>query len=255
MYLLLALWGAQLLVFLSWAGWVELAPLRALNLAAGIFLLLIVAAVSRISMQIVNGALNELGEHEQRYLARPPRRNLAMAAIIAFLALDLWLPQEAITGWIALAAAAAVLNLLNDWHLGKVLRHSYVAALYTTYWLLALGFGLIGLDYLLGVFPANHARHLLTSGAIGMAMLAVLAIAGQRHTGRYALSHAPAIRLAFICVLLGALVRSFAPVLTPQWHFFAGYGLSSLVWSLGFVLYLAIFWRYLTQPRVDGKPG
>jgi len=253
-YLLLALLGCQSLALSAWVGWLDMAPMRSLNLSVAVLMLLIIAAASRVSMQIVNDALAARNE-ERRYLARPPRRNLAMSLIAAFALVEFAAGPDSITGWLALAAAAAVLNLLNDWHLGRVLTDTYVAVLYGAYWLMALGLALIGIDYLFGGIGAANARHLITAGTVGLAMAAVLTIAGQRHTGRLDLDCRWPIRLVFVCIAAGAVLRAFVPVAWPAGLMAFGYSASSLLWATGFGLYLVLFWPLLTRPRVDGLPG
>ena len=251
---LMALVLTQTAFFASLAGGLNIDPSAWLGLAIGLLATLLVVAGSRVSMQIVNDALGERGL-QRRYLARPPRRNLAIACILlAAIGRFAW-PDETISGWLALAAAAAMLNLLGDWHLGRVLAQAYVLVLYLVYWLLAVGYAVTGLQLLFGVWVGLSAAHLLTAGAMGLAMLAALTIAGQRHTGRFELSTHPVILLPFGLVIAGALLRTATLWLPGEWRMIIGYGLSSLLWSSAFALYLWRFGKWLTAPRIDGRPG
>lgn len=269
-YLLLALWSVQALVWLAWSGWLALSATRVLDLSVAVLALLIIAAASRVSMQIVNEALDaRYGQRDddcdddchdnrhdnRRYLARPPRRNLAMTLIVVFALVEFWLGPGSTAGWLGLAAAAGMLNLLNDWHLGRVLTDTYVAVLYLIYWLLALGLALLGIGDLFGHIGAAPARHLITTGAVGLAMMAVLVIAGQRHTGRAQLERGPLIHAMFALILAAAGLRSLVPLLWPAATLPLAYIGASVLWAGAFALYLLRFTPWLTAKRIDGRPG
>lgn len=257
-YGLAALWLAEAATFHAWLGGslpgVAWSTRAGLNTALGLFMILILLVLARVSMVIVNRALEAQGDTGRHYLARPPRRNLAIFAIAVFLALDVLAPGSTLAGWVALAAMAATLNILNDWHLGRVLREPYVLALYAVLWLMALGFAGIGIDALAGGWLGPGSRHLLAAGAMGLAVLAVMTIAGQIHTGRE-LADTWTIRLALVAIVLAALARALPLWLAPTAYGAIAYGLSGLLWSLGFGLYLVAIGPMLLAPRADGEPG
>jgi uncharacterized protein involved in response to NO len=58
----------------------------------------------------------------------------------------------------------------------------------------------------------------------------------------------------YVLVLASALVRVVVPTALPQWTIEA-IVLSAGLWSSGFALYAACYWKVLTRPRLDGKPG
>ncbi|MCG8425913.1 MAG: NnrS family protein, partial [Chromatiales bacterium] len=210
LFLALALVSLQVSLYLFWIV-EDMQQVRALlNGAIGLFMLLILAALGRISMVIVNESLDRSDNEDDRFLARPPRRNFAMGVMAMFLLVDYLLPFSSTSGWMALATAAAILNILNDWLLRGIWRDIYVRALTVVYLFMAAGFALIGLDNLWGIFPTNFARHALTVGAMGIAILAVLVIAGLRHTGRDLSTH-PMIKGAFVALVLAALARVAPP--------------------------------------------
>lgn len=246
--------GLQVAIYACWAA-AELLLLRALlNSAIGVFLLFVLAALGRISMVIVNAALEKIEEEGEPFLARPPRRAFAMGIVVIFLATEHFLPYSTTSGWVALAAAAALLNVLNDWHCRGAWRDFYVQVLYLVYVFMALGFALIGASYLFGWLPPSFARHVFAIGSMGLSILAVLTIAGQRHTGRE-LAYDWRIRVPFLCLIGAVAARSAPPWLGAQTVWPIGYGLSSLLWCAAFAMYIMTFWRYLTGPRVDGLRG
>jgi len=125
--LLLGLTGVQAAIHVYWAL-EDIVQVRALlDVAMGLFLMLILAAMGRISMVIVNQALE--ADEDEPFVARPPLRRFAIGVLAIFLLVDYLLPYSTTSGWVALAAAAAVLNLLNDWHHRGVWRDPYVQVL------------------------------------------------------------------------------------------------------------------------------
>lgn len=189
---------------------------------------------------------------DEDYRARPPRRNLAIFCISLF-SLGEWLALPgALNGWLALAAAAAVFNLMSDWHIGRALLERWALMLYSVYVLMALGYAMLGIGQLSGDFGSSTGRHLLTVGAMGISIFAVLCIAGCTHSG-YALDTRPWVPLATILLVLAALLRASAglPGAPSQvMNLLAGLG-----WLSTFALachYLAPIWL---NPRPDGGMG
>lgn len=254
------LWLAQGLVYLGWAGvsplpdWDHDLALRALNGALNVFLIGISLVVTRISMALVPLALEELGDTLSTFRPIPPRRNLAAATLIFFALADFAMPHNPITGWIALAAAAAQLDRMADWHVGRILTKPYILVIYLTHMWLAIGLAGLGFDALLGWDGFSAARHALGLGAASLAVMAVFLIAGFRHTGRDVAITWPHL-LAMALINLATALRVFVPALLPDHYQSLAIGLSSLVWALAFAIYLVSFWPMLTKPRPDGEPG
>jgi uncharacterized protein involved in response to NO len=225
-----------------------------LRLAVGLLMILIVVALSRISMRLVNDVLDAQGGLAAPYLARPPRRNLAIFSIALYSAGEFLLPGNAVTGWLALAAAAAVLNLLNDWHVGRALCQRWVMIPYLIYWAMALGYATIGLGRLGGGNLNSAGHHLLLAGALGLSIFIVMAIAGRMHSG-YGLDRRRWIPLGGALLLAAGLVRAaagwptFAAAHTPLLHAAATF------WLAAWGLYLAHSWRVLSGPRPDSGEG
>ncbi|MDC8757915.1 NnrS family protein [Janthinobacterium fluminis] len=211
--------------------------------ANGVAMILIVATVSRISMRIVNGEGAGAG-----YLARPPRRNLATWSIALCTAAEFFLPGSPVAGWLALAAAAAILNLLNDWHIGRALLQRWALMLYLVYWLMAAGYAVMGASLLLDGALVSAGRHVLMAGAMSLAIFTVMCIAGRNHAG-YALERRLWV-VAAACAIVAAALLRVAAARAP-----ALLALAGLVWMGGFALYLAHSWRILSGPRPDRADG
>lgn len=229
-------------------------PMRWLLATVGVLMILIIVAMSRISMRIVNGALEEAGVTAVEYLARPPRRNLAIFCIALYTAAEFVAPQHAVSGWIALAAAAGVFNLTNDWHVGRAMLQRWVLMLYAVYWLMALGYAVIGAAILAEAGPGatSAGRHLLMIGALGLAVFAVMNIAGRIHAG-FALDTRRWVPAAAALLVAATLLRAAtAWPGAPAQPLIAA---AMLCWIIAFGLYAAHLWPLLTRPRTDGQSG
>lgn len=221
------------------------------------FMALIIIAASRVSMSVLNGVV-ESGKHPERptqetlYLARPPRRNFAIFSIGLFAASEFFYGNNALNGWLAFAAMAALLNLLNDWHIGKELFKRYGLFLYATYWLMALGYGLLGLSYLgLSVLPSS-GHHLLTAGAMTLSTFTIMSIVSRIHSGRWLDRRAwlPLVALIFIGAALTRALAGVSGLDAAKFWLVAG-----LLWLTGFAIYARYFLPILLGPREDDQQG
>lgn len=228
---------------------------RWLQAMLGVYMVLVVVALSRISMRIVNEAVDAVGGSEP-YLARPPRRHFAVVAIAAFTLAELALPQSRVSGWLALAAAAAVFHLMNDWHVGRALLQRRPLMLYAVYACMGLGYSVTGAG-LAGLPRADAAwasagRHLLAVGALGLAMLGAMVIAGRAHCG-LAPDERAWVPAAVLALLLAAAVRA-TPTLAGADAALA-WSIAALAWCLAFGLYLIRLLPVLAAARGDGAAG
>lgn len=221
------------------------ASLRFVRASVGVWMILIILSLSRVSMRIVNHNLEQL-KSEERYLARPPRRNIAIICIILFTGFELFQFSNESQGFVALACAGAVFHLMSDWHLGRVLFRRYVWPLYAVYWCMALGYGLIGYSLLSGELPSSAGRHLLMIGAMGISIYMVMSIAGRIHSG-IPLSQSLLIPFSAALILAAAAMRFFYALQSDRWIFL----ISILFWSVPFILYFVTMWPILFGPRPD----
>ena len=227
---------------------------RWLHASIGVMMVLMVVAMSRISMRIVNAALDGVfagtAAGPDAYLARPPRRNLATFCISLYTILEFFFPASAVSGWVALAAAAAMLNLTNDWHVGRALIQRWVAMLYAVYWLMALGYGFMGMAILADLGTLSGARHLLAAGAMGLGVFVVMMIAGRAHAGRVPDERFWVVLVASMLVVAG-LTRATAGWASPAVSLI----LPAVLWSVSFALFFAHAWPIMSRPRIDGQTG
>lgn len=258
--LLPLLWSAQIVAFMGWMGFldhvsfVDDLSMRALNAGLHIILIAIVLVVTRVSMVLVPTALDEQGDTTSEFKPLPPRRNLAVTTLIFFAIADFVAPDHAITGWIALAAAAAQLDRMADWHVGRVLLRPYVLTIYIAYAWLAVGLAGLGFHALLDWDIFQSSRHALTMGSVGTAVMGVFVIAGLRHTCRHMVIE-PLIFVAVLMISSATLLRTVVPVFFPDVYQSVAIGVASLVWSAAFGLWIFVFGPYMFRPRADGQPG
>ena len=226
--------------------------LRWLHAALGVLMLLIVVAASRISMRVVNRAIEQATPGAAPYIARPPPRHLAALCIALCTAAEFARPASALAGWLALAAAAAVFHLMGDWHIGPALwRRRFPLLLYAMYACMALGYGAWGLGAL-GLLPGTGAgRHLLGMGAMGLGNFVVIAIAGRAHAGLPP-DPGPWVPLGGALLLLAVALRAGAAWLGAGAPWLAAAG---ACWCAAFGVLL---WRIgpgLWCARTDGRDG
>lgn len=226
-----------------------------LHATLGVLMMLIVVAMSRISMRIVNNAIDERTEDGKTatvdYRARPPRRNLAIFCIGIYTLAELLLPGSRISGWLALAAAAALLNLLNDWHVGRALLRRWPLMLYGVYALMAAGYASMGLALILDSAGFSAGRHLLSVGALGLNIYVVLCIAGRTHCG-YALDERRWVPIGALMLVAAALLRAGSAWVENPLHLL---GISGLLWVGAFLLYAWYMLPILLAPRPDHGRG
>ena len=227
-------------------------PMRWLLVITGLMMALIVVAMSRISMRIVNTALNKAGETATTYLARPPRRNLAIFCILLYTLVEFVAPQHPVSGWIALAAAAALFNLTNDWHIGRALLQRWALMLYLVYWFMALGYAVIGMATLMETAWISAGRHLLMIGALGLAVFAVMNIAGRIHAGVKPDKRAW-VPVAVTLIAGAAVLRAMMNF--GQIDASLAIAAASTCWITAFSLHIIFHWKVLTRPRTDGQHG
>lgn len=244
----------------------ELNPARWLRVMVDLMMIFIILALSRISMRIVNQAIDEVatrqpephsldandkrGLHE--YRARPPKRNFAILCILAYTVAEFALPESRLSGWLALAAAAALLHLQSDWHVGRALLRRWPLMLFGVYVLMAAGYTLIGFSLVMNSDGYSAGRHLLTIGAMGLAIYCVFNIAGRIHCGQ-PVDERLWVPAGAACLFLAALLR--AASILPDSPVLLLYQWAALALVLPYLVWLWQMWPLLTRPRADGLGG
>lgn len=223
-------------------------PLPWLRLSVGLWMILIIISMSRVSMRIVNSALDIYPDIEKRYIARPPRRNFAIVCIVLYSLSEFFLGNSYVQGWFALSAMASIFFLMNDWHLGRVLFNRWVILLYSVYWMMGIGYGLIAYSLFFDNSLLSSSKHILFIGAIGISILMVMIISSRSHSG-LVLDERGWVPIAIVSLVASAGFRFWWGVTPSMLYFY----LSIFLWVVGYGLYIYFFFDILTTPRLDGK--
>lgn len=251
---LVALWIVSAGFYLD--AWRGADAMRWLYAVLGVMMALILLALSRISTRIVNEELDALrdagNDVGDEYRPAPPRRNLALATIALHALVEWFAPGSAVVGWLALAAAAALLNILGDWHRGRVLLDRWVAMLYAVVVLMALGYAWMGSAILFDLGTVSGGRHLLAAGALSLAIYVAMSIAGRVHTGRK-LDMRRWLPAGAAIIVGAALARAAASLGGPLAQ--ALLDAAALMWLAAFANWALHFQRVLAGAREDGADG
>ncbi|HEY9203574.1 MAG TPA: NnrS family protein [Sulfurimonas sp.] len=253
-YTLLALLIIEAWFFASMAGHTQTDPMEILKIALGGHVVLILLALRRVNMEAVNELMEDKGIDDV-YVSRPPLTNLAVFSVILFSVAEFLYPANSALGWIGLAVGAAVLAVTNDYILKDkfILGQPYVIYLALIFILIAAGYALMGWAILAKeTHNLSHFRHFITSGGIGLSYIMVMMIISWIHTGRHLTSNIYTHSMV-AAVVVATIMRGSIP-------FFESYSgelylYSSLIWTLPFIIYIKLFFKFLTAPRADGVKG
>lgn len=183
---------------------------------------------------------------------RAPLEWLVFLSLGAFVLVDLTLPMSSAAGVLAAVAGTIHVLRLAGWHDRRVWSVPLL-------WVLFLGYGWVGLGFILyalaaaGLMSPTLAVHAWTAGGIGVLTVGMMARVALGHTGR-PLRPVSLTVAAFVLVNLAAAVRVLLPILWPGAYaeFIAA---STALWVAGFLAFLIVYAPILWRPRVDGRPG
>ena len=157
-------------------------------------------------------------------------------------------PDNYLTGFLLMLAAALQLLRLSRWGGARTLRDPLVLILHVGYAWIPAGLLLLGLSVAGFSIPATAGIHALTAGAMTTMILAVMTRATLGHTGRALIANT-ATSLLYACVTAAALLRVTAGLgLAPQT---AMLELSGLAWLGSLAIFLLNYGPILWQPRSE----
>lgn len=224
----------------------------AMRLAVTIYAGLIAVVGGRIVPSFTRNWLVKAGAQQ---LPRPYSRFDTAAITALLLALGLWVlvPEGEITAGAAAIAAVMQAARLWRWRGWAIAAEPILIILHLGYLFLPLGLAGVSLAAL-GWLSAPSALHLLTVGAIGNMTLAVMTRSSLGHTGR-ALRASRLTTLAYLCLLVAAVVRPFAELL-PDFYMVL-LSISAGGWILAFGLFIVVYGPILLAPRrkPSGSPA
>ena len=176
----------------------------------------------------------------------------AVPAVLAVVVAEVMAPLSSswgplVSGLTALVAGLLLLLRMAGWQTRHTFRVPLVWILHAGYVWVPIGFLLKAAADLGNWVMPTAALHALTTGAIGVMILAVASRAALGHSGRPLVPSRWTV-LAYGLVLAAAILR----VAVPYSH---GVLASGVLWTLGWGLFAVVYWPILTRPRSDGLPG
>jgi uncharacterized protein involved in response to NO len=249
--LLMLLALANGIFHLGLIGAVEIAPLTPLYAALSLIVMIECAIAGRVIPAFTMSATPGL-----KLKVRPSVERTALA--LTALALLLWVLAPAAAPWrtgsglaLSLAAVAHMLRLLQ-WR-PMITRHRPILwILHLAYAWIPLGLALLAAAQF-GWTGATAGVHALAIGATAGLIIGMLTRTARGHTGRPLQVSRPEI-VAYVLVMVAAVVRVFLPLAVPQWLPMA-LVIAATAWSLAFAIYLFIYAPWLLKTRLDGKDG
>lgn len=170
----------------------------------------------------------------------------AMVLLVSAMALwSLW-PEGVATA--ALAGLAALVNIcrLARWRGWATADEPLVLVLHMGW--AGVPAGLVAIAAAaLGLLSAAGALHVLTVWGVGLMTLAVMTRASLGHTGRK-LTASASTSLAYLLLLLAALIRPFAEMAGEQYHTLLS--VAGGAWIAAFALYCAEYGPMLLTPKL-----
>ncbi len=154
---------------------------------------------------------------------------------------------------------AAVTQMVRwlRWQPWKTVKEPLVWSLHLTYVCIPVGLsikGLAGFKLISnGLYVSHNMLHVIAIGTIGGLILSMISRVTMGHTGRM-IYQGPSMWLAFIAIVLAAVVRGFGVSFWPQ-HIMMMVNIAGGLWVLAFSLFVLKFGTMLLKPRADGHPG
>ena len=253
-YVLVAIFGIEVWFFASILGWSSSDSMSILRVALGSIVVLILLAMRRVNMEAVN-ELMEDKNIDDIYISRPPLTNLAVFSVMLFTVVEYFYPTNSALGWIGLATAAAILAITSDYSLEEkfILNQPYVIYMFFIFVMLSLGYGLMGWSILFNEGNGiSSFRHFITAGGLGLSYLMVMVTIGWIHTGRHLTSNIYTHLMVFF-IILATFMRALIPFF--QEYQMQLYLWSAIIWSVPFMIFIKVFFRFLIEPRADGIKG
>jgi uncharacterized protein involved in response to NO len=176
---------------------------------------------------------------------------LVIGAMVAFVIADATIPAERSTAIIVGVAAIAHALRMSGWQGQRTARQPIVWVLHVAYAWLPVGLALKAIYMLFSPAWAAQWLHVLTMGAAGTMVVAVISRAALGHTGR-PLQVDRRTAIAYGLLTAATIARAFGDTGLP---YEASVWIAGSLWVSAFALLLATYVPVLLQPRVDGRPG
>jgi uncharacterized protein involved in response to NO len=253
-YVLILLFFLECWYFLCTLGYLQTNPLAILKLSIGAIVALILLVLRRVNMEAVNELLEDK-KIDDVYISHPYLTNLALFCIAIYTIGEFFYPLNPALGWLGIATGAAILGIISDYFLKEsfIFFQPYIIYLSLIYIFFSLGYFFIGADILFFKgMNINHFRHFITIGGISLSYILIMIIISWIHTGRKLTSNFYTHLIVFF-MSVAAILRGIIPFYMENMMSF--YFISTIFWSLSFLLYIKQFFYFLLSPRADGIDG
>ena len=221
-----------------------------LHVAGLVMLGLLGMALSRITVPVTNLVLDP-SEETSPYRPHPGRLHLAPGLTAVAIAAEVAGLSLAVRAYLLIAAGAAFLDRTAEAFIGREALRAEILVLAGSSLFAGLGLLLLGAARLGAPFPEAPGWHLALMGGLGLAVLAVFAIAGLRHTGRPLGLPLPA-RIAFLLVIGATLARALPDFGLLPHPPGPPYALPAVLWAAAFLLWLKAYWPFLSTLETVG---
>ena len=220
-------------------------PRIALATGLDLVLLVMVVMAGRVIPGFTNNAVPGAGARRVAAL-----ETACIASVVLLLAMDILDSNS--NALVALAAAVLHAARLALWAPWKTRGRPILWILHLSYAWIVVHLALRGLAAF-DVVPAALATHALTVGAIGGLTLGMMTRTARGHTAR-PLAAGRAELAAYLLVQGAAVARVLLPLALPSAYAVA-IGLSAVLWSAAFAVFVVAYYPILSRPRLDGQPG
>ena len=228
-------------------GWVDVDPVRALQAALALIVMVECVMAGRVVPAFTMSATPGLKLNVRRPLELASVGSTAVALALWALA-----PPNGLTAIVL--AVAALLQALRQlqWQPLVTRGRPILWILHAAYAWIPLGLALLALSQA-GIVNVSAGVHALAVGATGGLIIGMITRTARGHTGR-PLAPSRLEVLAYALVMAAALVRVWVPMLMPD-LLRPALVISAAAWSAAFASYLLVFAPWLTTARLDGKDG
>ncbi|HJV52979.1 MAG TPA: NnrS family protein [Noviherbaspirillum sp.] len=237
---------ANILFHAARLGWISVAPFTPIHAA----ILAVVMIESVIGGRVIPGfTTNATGV---RTVTDPKLDKICLT--LTALACVAWIVRilPPFSAALAVAAGCSQLLRLAGWKLPATLKNPLLWVLHVSYAWIPLGFFALAAAAL-NLTPASTAFHILGVGAIAGLIIGMITRTALGHTGR-PLKAGRAELAMYVLIQIGVVARFLAAVNAMGWRDHA-LVCAAVSWAAAFVLYVAIYGRYLAAPRIDGREG
>ncbi|TQV84380.1 NnrS family protein [Aliikangiella coralliicola] len=149
---------------------------------------------------------------------------------------------------------AGIIHLVRfiRWRFWVTTKVPLVWSLHISYFCIPLGMILLSSHYLFNQITFSAGLHVLTVGAMGTMILAMISRVSLGHTGRMIVV-GKVMAAAFLAVTFAFIVRVFGTSLSDDYIFILT--LSAALWSVAYGLFVIRYFMMLIRKRADGRPG